>query len=289
MPELPEVEHAARSLRSWLEGHRIITAEGTRTRVFRGSTPEAFARALRDRAFERIDRRGKTLLFTFDAGAGLLSHLGMSGRWLRRPPGAPPPRHGRARLHLDDGTILHYDDPRMFGRLLVAPAATLPTLKELQHLGPDPLRDGLSPAALHPSFARTSRPVKVALMDPAVIAGIGNIQATEALFRAGVHPACPASALTAAETRAVIAGLDASISHTLASLAAQPEVHYLSQAGGTDNPFLIYDRTGHPCPRCGAVIEKLTLAGRTSAYCPRCQPEPPSAWARGPRSTRPGR
>jgi len=272
VPELPEVEHAARSMQAWLAGERITAAEGTCTRVFRGSSAQAFARALRGRALEGVERRGKYLLLTFDGGVGLLSHLGMTGRWLRRAPGDPSPRHSRARLRLASGAVLHYDDPRMFGRLRVVPAADLLALPELRGIGPDPLRDGVDAEALGQALRRTSRAVKVALMDPAVIAGVGNIQATEALFRAGVHPARPARSLKPVEVARIAAGIHASIAHALAGLAAKADVEYLSDGSGTDNPFLIYDRAGEACPRCAAVLDKVPLGGRTSAYCPCCQP-----------------
>ncbi|AKT36119.1 bifunctional DNA-formamidopyrimidine glycosylase/DNA-(apurinic or apyrimidinic site) lyase [Chondromyces crocatus] len=275
MPELPEVEHAARALRTWLVGVRVTRAEASPSRVLRSMRPEAFSAALLGRRCERVERRGKTLLLGFDAGLGLLSHLGMSGRWLRRTPGEAPPRHDRARLHLEDGAALHYDDPRMFGRLLVAPAAQLAALPELTALGPDPLLDGIDPERLGAALVRTTRPVKVALMDPTLIAGVGNIQAAEALFRAGVHPAHPSNRLSRQQVEAVAAGIEASIAHTLASLSTTDDVHYLSGGRATDNPFLVYGRVGTPCPRCGAPIETRRLAGRSSAYCPRCQPAPP--------------
>ncbi|EYF06246.1 Formamidopyrimidine-DNA glycosylase [Chondromyces apiculatus DSM 436] len=287
MPELPEVEHTARALAHWLTGQRIEGAEADPTRMLRGQSPRAFARMLKGRTLDRVERRGKAMLLTFDADAGLLSHLGMTGRWLRRLPGEPPPRHSRARIYLPQGVVLHNDDPRMFGRLLVAPASTLPALPDLLALGPDPLRDGVDASALGQAFARTTRPVKVALMDPTVIAGVGNIQATEALFRAGVHPARPAHGLAPDEVAAVAAGIEASITHTLASLAAQPEVAYLGSGLAPENPFLVYDRAGTPCPRCSTTLDKMTLGGRTSAYCPRCQPRCQPRRARRRRATSP--
>jgi len=273
VPELPEVEHAARSLQRWLTDERIEAAEGTRTRVFRGSSAQAFARALRGRTLERVERRGKHLLLRFDGGAGLLSHLGMTGRWLLRAPGEPPPTLSRARLRLAGGAVVHYDDPRMFGLIRVVPAADLLALPEIRGLGPDPVHDGVDAAALGEALGRTARPVKVALLDPAVIAGIGNIYATEALFLAGVHPARPAHSLGPAEVEAVAEGIRVVIAEALAGIEAAVggELLYLSGGSATENRFQIYDRAGAACPRCAAVLEKTTLGGRTSAYCPGCQ------------------
>jgi formamidopyrimidine-DNA glycosylase len=142
----------------------------------------------------------------------------------------------------------------------------------IQSMGPDPLLDGVNASVLRKALADTSRPVKVALMDPEVIAGIGNIQATEALFRAEIHPARPANSLSSTEVRAVAKGIRRSIEYTLTNLEkpeAAGRVEYVS-AGG-DNPFLIYDRAGEPCPRCGTELEKMTLGGRTTVYCLVCQ------------------
>lgn len=269
MPELPEVESAARSLRRWLDGATIKRAEAAPTRVFRGSDPKLFERDLSGRRFEKVERRGKYLLVFFDADVGLLSHLGMTGKWVRTSGNEPAPRHDRARLVLSTGDTVHYDDPRQFGRMAVHPASELMRLPEIRALGPDPLVDGVDPEALFHKLRRSSRPVKVALMDQALIAGVGNIQATEALFNARVHPARACRSLSIAEVRAMVAGLERSIQRTL-DIAGDETIAYLSEAGA-DNPFVVYGRAGTPCPRCGTAIEQVTLGARTSAYCPRCQ------------------
>lgn len=269
MPELPEVEHAKRCLQRWLTGKTILRAEASRTRVFRGGDPCAFARALRGRTLERIDRRGKYLLLSFDGGVGVMSHLGMTGKWVRREEGDRL-AHSRARLALDDGSVLHYCDPRLFGRIAVHRGVALSELPEIRALGPDPLADGIDPAALHDALEKSSRAVKVALMDQGVLAGVGNIQATEALFRAGVQPARPARSISREEARALAEAIQASIEHTFL-INGPDEIAYLHSGGDVENRFLIYDRAGSPCPRCGRRLEKVSLGGRTSAYCPQCQ------------------
>lgn len=271
MPELPEVEFAARALRRWMEGERVVSAEAEESRIFRGSEREAFLRRLPGTRLEWIERRGKILLLGFSENVGLLSHLGMTGKWVRVPEGAPPPSHLRARLRLGNGETVGYRDPRLFGRLAVHPADALLSLPEVRALGPDPLVDGLDVDALHARLSRSSRPVKVALMDQAVIAGIGNIQATEALFLAGLHPARPASSLDRAEVRKLVAAILTSIEETLAIQGEGDAITYVEEAR-SQNPFRIYGRAGSPCPRCGAELQKLELGGRTSVFCPRCQP-----------------
>jgi formamidopyrimidine-DNA glycosylase len=269
MPELPEVEHAARSLRAWLAGAPILRAEADATRVLRGGSRRAFARALAGRTLDRVERRGKVLLLFFDGDVGVLSHLGMTGKWVRRAAADPVPRFTRARLDLADGGAVHYCDPRMFGRLAVHRAAELPALPEIRALGPDPLADGIDPAALHAALARTSRAVKAALLDQRVIAGVGNIYATEALFHARVHPARAGRTLTRREVARLAEGLDRTFAAALARLG--DEAVYLSDGTHVANPFVIYDRAGDPCPRCRRVLEKMLIGGRTSAFCARCQ------------------
>jgi formamidopyrimidine-DNA glycosylase len=269
MPELPEVEHAARCLRRWLGGAVIARAEADASRVLRGGgTRRAFARSLPGRRLERVERRGKVLLLFFDADVGLLSHLGMTGRWLETA-AHDAPQHSHARLGLEGGRALHYCDPRMFGRLALHPASALLGLPEVRALGPDPLHDGIDAARLHGVLAKTGRAVKVALMDQGVLAGVGNIYATEALFRARVHPTRAASSLSRREVGRVAEGIEAAMGAVLAEM--KDELAYLSDGAHVENPFLIYDRAGAPCPRCGRVLEKVTIGGRVSAFCGRCQ------------------
>lgn len=271
MPELPEVEHAARSLSAWLHGVRIARVEAGASRVFRGGHRLPFQRALPGRALQRVERRGKVLLLFFDGDVGLYAHLGMTGKWVRRPAssGEPAPRHVRARLVLADGSAVSYCDARMFGRIAVHAAAALEGLPDVRSLGPDPLTDGIHAATLFAALSRTTRAVKVALLDQRVLAGVGNIYATEALFRARVHPARAGRSLSRREVGRIARALDAVLADALARLGG--EIAYLSDGAHVDSPFAIYDRAGDPCPRCRRALEKVTLGGRTSAYCPRCQ------------------
>ncbi len=270
MPELPEVEHAARTLRLWLAEGPVVRAWAGPTRVFRAGGRRLFERRLPGRCLASVDRRGKILLLSFDGGVGLLCHLGMTGKWVRRPARAPIPAHSHARIELPGGAVLHYCDPRLFGRIEVHSAALLPTLPAVRALGPDPLADGIDAAALHARLTRTARAVKVAIMDQAVLAGVGNIYATEALFQARIHPEREARSLSKRE----VARLAKGIAEVLATALATPveEMAYLSEGGDVENRFLIYDRAGEACPRCRrGIIETTTLGGRTSAYCARCQ------------------
>ena len=274
MPELPEVEIAARNLRAWTRGRRIErfeAAPGAR-RIFRPSSPAALARALGEARFVDVGRKGKQLLVTLErdgAKVGLLSHLGMTGKWLRRRADDPPIRFSRARLFLDDDSVLHFDDMRLFGRLRVAPGARFDEVPEVAALGPDPLEEGIDPDALAAALARSRLPVKVRIMDQAVIPGVGNIYASEALFRARIDPRRKASSLSRAEVRRLAKSVVEAMRDGIVRQES-PEITYVEEGG--ENPFLVYAREGEPCPRCRrATIRRVVQAQRSTYFCPRCQ------------------
>jgi formamidopyrimidine-DNA glycosylase len=277
MPELPEVEIAARNLRRWSAGRRVRAAEADATRVMRPAGPRALAPLVGARV-QAVDRTGKHLLVTFARGErriGLWSHLGMTGKWQRCARGAPPPRFSRARLALEDGAVLHYCDMRLFGRLRVVPGARFADEPELAALGPDPLRDGVDAAKLAARLSRVRLPIKVALLDQAVLAGVGNIQATEACFRARLDPRRPASSLTRAELGRLARAILASIRYTLARFADEGAdagdgaIVYVEEDRKA-NPFKVYGRAGEPCPRRNGTIRRIVQAGRSTFFCEAC-------------------
>ena len=269
MPELPEVETTRHNLVRWLHGRRVVKAEAEDTRLFRGAHRRGFS-SLHGRLLE-LERRGKYLLFTFEGGRGLLAHLGMTGRFVRRAEGDPVP-FTRARLHLDSGDVLHYADARLLGRLEPCAASRLHALTAVKALGRDPLVDGLSAAQLEEAVGPSRQPLKVALMDQGRVAGLGNIQAAEALHRARLHPARAPGSLSGAEWKALARAIHATLAFTLRGLRGE-ELQYLID--GAHNDFHVYGRAGTPCPRCGAKVRSLPQAGRTTHYCPRCQPPHP--------------
>ena len=275
MPELPEVESAARNLGRWAAGRRIeaVEAEPGARRIFRPESPRAFAAALAGARIAGVGRKGKQLLVTLETGGGplgLLSHLGMTGKWGRRRDGEEGPRHSRARLRLDDGATLHYDDPRLFGRLRLVPGACFATVPEVAALGPDPLADGVDPARLGAALSRSRRPVKVLLLDQGLLAGVGNIQASESLFRARVDPRRRASSLSRAEVRRLAAAIETSVRLAIEE-EDSPEIAYVEEPGAP-NAFRVYAREGERCPRCRrSRIRRIVQAQRSTFYCPRCQ------------------
>lgn len=274
MPELPEVEIAARNLRRWAPGRRIeeVELDPRARRIVRPSAPAAFARALEGARFDGLRRIGKHLLVTLQkdgAALGLLSHLGMTGKWLRREDDAAAPRHSRARFRLDDGATLHYEDLRLFGRLRVVPGARFEDVPDLAGLGPDPLEIGIDPARLAEGLARSRLPVKVRIMDQRLLPGVGNIYASESLFRARIDPRREARSLSGAEVRRLAAAIVEAMREGIAR-QERPEITYVEEGG--ENPFLVYGREGERCPRCRrAEIVRIVQAQRSTFFCPRCQ------------------
>ncbi len=272
MPELPEVEIARRQLTRWMAGRRIAHVVAQKTRVLRGTSPQQLVAALEGRTVLSAQRRGKVLLLGLDNHHGLMIHLGMTGKFVlgAKSEEAPPP-FARTSFTLEEsGQTIHYVDMRVFGRLLPVATDQIDQLPQVRSMGPDPLLDGLTPAMLAARLRNTARPVKVALMDQAVVAGVGNIQATEALWRACIPPDLPARELDDQDLERLAPAIIVSIKETLAADLDSDEMHYLEESG-TENPFIIYRQHGTPCPRCGTTMERTVLGGRGTVFCPSCQ------------------
>jgi formamidopyrimidine-DNA glycosylase len=258
MPELPEVEYAARNLRRWLAGRVIEEASVPPSRITRKKAlPVEGARV------ESVERRGKWLRLKLSNGT-LFSHLGMTGKWVRRDRGAADDRFQKARLDVNDGSV-RYLDMRLFGRLILTKEDSI---AEWEAVGRDPLSDGLDVEELLRRLAKVKRSIKETLLDQRLFAGVGNIQAAESLWRAKIHPARAAKSLKPAEVKALVKAIDASIRYTLAQQAG-PEIEYVEEGG--DNPFKVYAREGEPCSRCRTKLKRIQQGGRSTFYCPKCQ------------------
>ena len=268
MPELPEVEIASRQLRAWLQGRRVVSARAERSRVIRGQTPARFA-SLAGHRLTDIERFGKWMLLSFDGGEGLVSHLGMTGKWIRRRAENPPPSHVRASLTLDDGNAVDYRDMRLFGRLIRGKTAELRESAGLRALGPDPL-SAIDVDRFHSVLARTRRTMKEALMDQRTLSGLGNIQVSESLHRAGIDPQRPALSMTRKETERLADAIGESLRATLREEDSPEPITYVEEGG--ENVFLVYDREGQPCTTCTTPIRRIVQGGRSTFYCPHCQP-----------------
>ena len=268
MPELPEVEFARRCLDRWMKGKTIRRAVAARTRVLSPLSPAAFSKAVSGAKVLDVERRGKNLFLPLARGRGLRMHLGMTGKILLRKHGAEAPRFSRVAFEMSGGGVVHFCDMRLFGAVSAGPAEALRE-RAFAGLGPDPLVDGLTAASLHERLSKTKRPLKIALMDQALLAGLGNIHAAEALWRAKVSPFLRADKLTRLEAARLAAGIHAGIRFALDEEADDDEIVYVEEGG--DNPFHVYDRGGEPCRRCRSAIKKRTQGGRTTYWCPRCQ------------------
>ena len=267
MPELPEVEIARRNLVRWFEGHTLTHARGTKTRIFRGAKVSDFEKL--KGPLTQAARKGKYLMLAFGP-AGLLAHLGMTGKFVRRKPGEEVP-FSRATFELDDGQVIHFRDARMFGRIEPAPTEKLAALKAVKALGFDPMVEGVDGPRLKAALGRTKVDLKIALMDQSKMAGMGNIHAAEALFRAKLHPARKPPKLTDQEWARLAEGVKASIAFGLKEQESD-EPRYVEE-GETENPFLVYGKQGEPCSVCRTPIRAFPQGGRTTYFCPTCQPK----------------
>jgi formamidopyrimidine-DNA glycosylase len=273
MPELPEVETIRRHLAPHVEGRGLETLEVLDERWSRPLSGRELADALEGRTVERLNRRGKYLVWELEGEAYLLQHLRMTGTLLLDPVGAPP--YTRVWLRLD-GHDLAYTDPRRFGTGELALGEEALEAFFAARLGLEPFDEEFTTAHLH-ALARTSRaPVKAFLLDQKRIAGVGNIYADEALFRAKIHPLRPANRLTRPQVEALREGVIASLSAGIAAKGASIDDFRdpYGVQGTFQDQFLVHLREGEPCPRCGGSVRKLRAAGRGTYVCERCQPKP---------------
>jgi formamidopyrimidine-DNA glycosylase len=261
MPELPEVETVVRTLRPAIVGRRILNAEFLQLRVLRGSPLET-TKALAGRRIQSIERHGKFIAIRLDRGY-LVIHLGMTGKLLVN---ADRTKWTHAIFTLDQG-ILHYDDQRQFGRIEYG----LDLPERVAALGPEPLEITLADftARVH---ARRS-PVKAVLLNQAVIRGMGNIYADEALFRAGVHPKRAAASLRKERVALIYKSMREVLAEAIESRGSSVSnyVDADGRKGSFQTAHRVYRRTGKPCMKCGAEIERIVLAQRGTHFCPRCQ------------------
>ena len=278
MPELPEVETVRTRLEPVLVGRRFDRVEIRDPRVTRPTEPREVAAELEGETVAAVGRRGKYLVVRFESGRVLLIHLRMTGTMRHESDGAPEhDPHLRVVVTLDDGSDVSYRDVRRFGTwLLLEPGEETAYLAE--RLGEEPLSRAFTPASLAARFDRRRAPVKAALLDQRAAAGMGNIYADEALWRAQIHPLRPAGDLDEQELkrlhRAVREALEAGIARQGTTLRdyRTPD----GEEGRMQAALRVYGREGEPCYRCGAQIGKTRAAGRGTWYCPNCQPLVPN-------------
>ena len=275
MPELPEVELVARALAKYITGRRILAAELLLPRLAPDSTPAEFARLLGGARIESVGRRGKHILIMLEHGLVLVVHLRMTGRFLYLGSEAGLPKYTHAIFYLDNDRRLVFSDQRHFGMMKIVPAAALYEAKELRALAPEPFSDEFTPAYLHAALSRSRRTLKETLLDQKRVTGLGNIYAAEVMFLARTNPFTIASEISRRRVprlhRAILDVLTESIAYG-STMNVDPENIEGSYYGGSyEGRWRVYDREGEPCTACGTRIRRVSHAGRSTYFCPRCQ------------------
>jgi formamidopyrimidine-DNA glycosylase len=273
MPELPEVEVLRRTLASQMIGDTVETVEVRDRRLREPVSTATLRRLLGGRRLLEIGRRAKYLQLHFEGGSTLVVHLGMSGRLTLAPEAAAREPHEHAAFHLASGRKLRFRDPRRFGALFALPTAALATDRHFRSLGVEPLEPQFGGGVLEAAARTRQCAVKAMLMDAGVVVGVGNIYASEALFRAGIHPRRSVARVSRASwdriAGSVVEVLEEAVAQGGTTLNDFADA--LGEAGYFQVSLSVYDREGEPCVRCGAPIRRLRQLGRSTYYCPRCQ------------------
>ncbi|OYN91367.1 bifunctional DNA-formamidopyrimidine glycosylase/DNA-(apurinic or apyrimidinic site) lyase [Parenemella sanctibonifatiensis] len=276
MPELPEVEVVRSGLAAVLPERTISAVEVLHPRPVRRHLggPEDFAARLIGRTFTEPRRRGKYLWLPLDDGDAVLAHLGMSGQFRIDAPGTEDQRHLRVRFRFTDGgDELRFVDQRMFGGLQLSPGgAQLPP--EISHIAPDPFEDAFDVANVARRLRRRRGEVKRALLDQALVSGIGNIYADETLWRVRVHPERLCDRLRQQTAVALLEAAATVMAEALAQGGTSFDelyTHVNGESGYFERSLQAYGQEGLPCPRCGSTIVRQKWTNRSSHFCPRCQ------------------
>lgn len=280
VPELPEVETVRRGLQPHLEGQRIARAEARRPDL-RWPLPVDLVQVLTGATVTALRRRSKYLLADLDRGGTLLMHLGMSGRMLVEGAGTADfhrdpsilPRHDHVVLTTEAGTTITFNDARRFGMVDLIREGTAHPL--LDHLGPEPFDPLFDTAYLVAAFKNRRSPVKQALLDQRIVAGLGNIYVSEALYRAGIDPRRAAGRISAQRIAVLVAHIRTVLTDAIAAGGSSLRDHRQAtgELGYFQHSFRVYDREGQPCPTpgCGGTIRRIVQSGRSSFFCPLCQ------------------
>ncbi|MEG6508408.1 bifunctional DNA-formamidopyrimidine glycosylase/DNA-(apurinic or apyrimidinic site) lyase [Methyloligella sp. 2.7D] len=291
MPELPEVETVRLGLLPVLVKNRIAGVEQRRDDL-RFPLPTHFAARLTGRRIEALERRAKYMLARLDNGEVLVMHLGMTGRFTIDEANGTPiapgeffhrandyPRHEHIVFHMEDGAAVRYADARRFGYMDLIPAAELESHPLFKGLGFEPLSDAFTAEGLALKLLGKKTPLKAALLDQRVIAGLGNIYVCEALFAAGLSPKRLAGTLVTKagkpteKAKALVAAIKAVLRDAIAAggSSLRDYAHTDGSLGYFQHSFKVYGKEGEPCPSCGGTIKRIVQSGRSTFYCPSCQ------------------
>ena len=280
MPELPEVETVRRGLAPVMEGQRIERVVQNRANL-RFPFPERFAERLTGAQIMHLGRKAKFLTLALSTDEVLVMHLGMTGRFtvvgdklgaFHHETGTDP-RHDHVVFHLESGARVTYNDPRRFGFMELWPAAQFQAYPRLMAMGPEPLSNGFSEAYLNAALKGRKTPIKSALLDQSVIAGLGNIYVCEALWRAGVSPRRSAATIPGQRAARLVPAINDVIAEAIA--AGGSSISDFASASGElgyfQHSFAVYDREGGACRNCGKPVQRIVQSGRSSFFCSACQ------------------
>lgn len=277
MPELPEVETVRRGLDSVMTGRRLGHVTVNRFDL-RRRLPADFAARLTGRTVTGVGRRGKYLLIHLEDGGVLLIHLGMSGRMVIDPPGAAPRQRGSHEhvvFEVGNGTIVRFSDPRRFGLMALADGDALEVHPLLAHLGPEPVGEDFTGAVLAARLKGKRTPIKAAMLDQRVVAGLGNIYVCESLFAAGLSPRRIAATVQGGRATRLADAVRRVLADAIAAGGATLRDHVspTGEIGYFQHQFKVYGRAGEPCPNadCDAAIRRIVQSARSTFHCSRCQ------------------
>jgi formamidopyrimidine-DNA glycosylase len=278
VPELPEVETVMRGLQGRLEGHRLMRAVAHRPDM-RWPLPAGLAEKLTGALVTGFRRRGKYILMRLDDGWSVLLHLGMSGRMVIGRAGANSiTLHEHLELETDDGWRVGFVDPRRFGSVDLVETAHEDAHRLLAGLGPEPLNDDFAAATLNSALAGKKTPIKAALLDQKIVAGLGNIYVSEALFRAGISPRRLANTVVGARAAKLVPAIKETLRDAIAAggSSLRDYVQPDGELGYFQHAWRVYGHEGEPCPVCPgkpacAGVRRLVQSGRSTFYCPRTQ------------------
>ena len=274
MPELPEVETVRRGLALKMTGRRIVNAE-LRRQDLRRPFPPMLARTLTGASIGKLARRGKYILIELDDNGTLLLHLGMSGRITAGPGGAPHAPHDHVILTLDDGTVVRFNDARRFGLLDYMRRGEESAHPLLAGMGPEPLEADFDGGYLAAKLAGKMTPIKAALLDQKIVAGLGNIYVCEALYRARVSPRRLAATVTGARAERLASAIRAVLTDAIEAggSSLRDYVQADGELGYFQHHWAVYGREGEPCPGCTCAegVRRITQAGRSTFFCAKMQ------------------
>jgi len=276
MPELPEVETVVRGLAARIKGHRVARLDLHRGDL-RWKLPRGLKAKVEGRLIEQVERRAKYILIRLEGGGVLLMHLGMSGRLVIVEPNVPgeAERHDHVVFHMDDGTRIRFNDPRRFGMLDYVKASNLAKHRLLRGLGPEPLGPEFTADRLAAALKGKRTPLKAALLDQRIVAGLGNIYVCESLYFAGLSPRRLARTVTPERAARLVHAIRDVLDRAVAAggSSMRDYVQTSGELGYFQHHWAVYGKEGEPCPGCDcrAGISRITQAGRSTFYCAKRQ------------------